>query len=108
MISNDKIDLELRGKKILVTGAAGSIGSEIVRQLTHYFPALIILCDKAETPMHDLTLELNEHFPAANYKAYMGDVCDYQRMENLFETYNPDIVFHAAAYKHVPMMQQLR
>jgi FlaA1/EpsC-like NDP-sugar epimerase len=104
-ISNDKIDSELRGKKILVTGAAGSIGSEIVRQLTHYYPSLIILCDKAETPMHDLTLELNEHYKSANYKAYMGDVCDYQRMENLFETYNPDIVFHAAAYKHVPMME---
>jgi FlaA1/EpsC-like NDP-sugar epimerase len=104
-ISNDKIDGELRGKKILVTGAAGSIGSEIVRQLTQYHPALIILCDKAETPMHDLTLELNEHYTSANYKAYMGDVCDYQRMENLFETYNPDIVFHAAAYKHVPMME---
>ncbi|HYD20316.1 MAG TPA: nucleoside-diphosphate sugar epimerase/dehydratase [Flavipsychrobacter sp.] len=104
-ISNDKIDSELRGKKILVTGAAGSIGSEIVRQLTNYYPSLIILCDKAETPMHDLTLELNENYKSANYKAYMGDVCDYQRMENLFETYNPDIVFHAAAYKHVPMME---
>lgn len=104
-ISNDKIDGELRGKKILVTGAAGSIGSEIVRQLTNYYPSLIILCDKAETPMHDLTLELNENFKSANYKAYMGDVCDYLRMENLFETYNPDIVFHAAAYKHVPMME---
>ena len=104
-ISNEKIDGELRGKKILVTGAAGSIGSEIVRQLTNYHPTLIILCDKAETPMHDLTLELNEHYKSANYKAYMGDVCDSRVWRDLFETYNPDIVFHAAAYKHVPMME---
>lgn len=104
-IHNEAIYSELRGKKILVTGAAGSIGSELVRQLVHYRPSLIILCDKAETPMHDFTLEVQEKFKNSNVKAYLGDICDRQRMELLFEVYNPEIVFHAAAYKHVPLME---
>jgi FlaA1/EpsC-like NDP-sugar epimerase len=105
-IHNEAIYSELKGKKILVTGAAGSIGSELVRQLLHYRPALIILCDKAETPMHELTLELAEKYKNAAIKAYMGDICDRQRMEHLFEVYNPNLVFHAAAYKHVPLMEE--
>jgi FlaA1/EpsC-like NDP-sugar epimerase len=104
-INNEQLHSELRGKKILVTGAAGSIGSELVRQLTHYHPSLLILCDKAETPMHNLQLELNEKYPHANIKAYIGDICDVVRMEHLFEIYNPEIVYHAAAYKHVPLME---
>jgi len=104
-INNEKIYFELKGKKVLVTGAAGSIGSELVYQLINYRPSLIILCDKAETPMHDLSIELKEKFPNANIKPYMGDICDRVRMEHLFEIYNPDIVFHAAAYKHVPLME---
>ncbi len=104
-IHNEAIYSELKGKKILVTGAAGSIGSELVRQLLQYRPSLIILCDKAETPMHDFHMEIKDKHENANVKAYLGDICDRQRMEHLFEVYNPQIVFHAAAYKHVPLME---
>jgi FlaA1/EpsC-like NDP-sugar epimerase len=104
-INNEKLNSELKGKKIVVTGAAGSIGSELVRQLISYRPLLIILCDKAETPLHDLQLEIREKYPQADIKGYIGDICDRVRMEHLFEIYNPDVVFHAAAYKHVPLME---
>ena len=104
-IHNEAIYTELKGKKILVTGAAGSIGSELVRQLVQYRPSLIILCDKAESPMHEFHLEVQERYKNANVKAYMGDITDRQRMEHLFEVYAPQIVFHAAAYKHVPLME---
>lgn len=104
-IDNDKIHFELKNKKILVTGAAGSIGSELVRQLIKYKPSIIILCDKAETPMHELYLEIKENHKEAPIKAYIGDICDRVRMEHLFEIYNPEVVFHAAAYKHVPLME---
>ena len=105
-IHNEAIYTELKGKKILVTGAAGSIGSELVRQLLQYRPSLIILCDQAETPTHDFMLEIQEKYKNLNVKAYLGDICDRQRMEHLFEVYNPEIVFHAAAYKHVPLMEE--
>lgn len=104
-IENEKIYQQIKGKKILVTGAAGSIGSELVRQLITYKPALLVLCDKAETPLHELQLELLEKHPNAPIKPYIGDICDKVRMEHLFEVYNPQIVYHAAAYKHVPLME---
>ncbi len=105
-IHNEAIYTELKGKKILVTGAAGSIGSELVRQLLQYRPSLLILCDQAETPMHEFMLEIQEKHKNSNVKGYLGDICDQQRMEHLFEVYNPQIVFHAAAYKHVPLMEE--
>jgi FlaA1/EpsC-like NDP-sugar epimerase len=104
-IHNEAIYSELKGKKILVTGAAGSIGSELVRQLTQYRPSLIIMCDQAETPMHEMTLEMNEKYKHITTKSYIGDICDRNRMEHLFEVYAPQFVFHAAAYKHVPLME---
>ncbi len=105
-IHNEAIYTALKGKKILVTGAAGSIGSELVRQLLNYRPSVIILCDQAETPMHEFVLELQEKHKSPNIISYLGDICDRPRMEHLFEVYNPHIVFHAAAYKHVPLMEE--
>src|SRR5690606_18097725 len=102
-IKNEQVGKEIRGKKILVTGAAGSIGSEIVRQILQYNPAIIIACDMAETPLHDLRMALPED---AKVKIFIGDICDHVRMEQIFEIYAPDIVYHAAAYKHVPLMEE--
>lgn len=101
-IKNEKVAFEIKGKTVLVTGAAGSIGSEITRILTTYEPALIIACDNAETPLHSLKLSLGEQ---ANVKIHIGDITNKSRMEQIFETYNPDFVYHAAAYKHVPIME---
>jgi FlaA1/EpsC-like NDP-sugar epimerase len=105
-IRNPRISEEIRGKNILVTGAAGSIGSEIVRQLVRYEPGLIVLCDKAESPLHELELELAEKSGRVQIIPFIGNVCDYTRMQQLFEIYAPAIVYHAAAYKHVPMMEK--
>ncbi|WP_245950974.1 polysaccharide biosynthesis protein [Chitinophaga dinghuensis] len=105
-IRNPRISEELKGKNILVTGAAGSIGSEIVRQLVKYEPGLIVLCDKAESPLHELELELAEKSGRAQIIPFIGNVCDHTRMQQLFDIYAPAIVYHAAAYKHVPMMEK--
>jgi FlaA1/EpsC-like NDP-sugar epimerase len=104
-INNNQIKSQIKGKRILVTGAAGSIGSEIVRQLIPYAPELIILCDQAETPLHTLELELIENGTRANCVSYLADITNKSRMESLFEEFKPQYVYHAAAYKHVPMME---
>lgn len=96
----------LSGKTILVTGAAGSIGSEIVRQLTRFETGRIILVDNAETPMFHLENELQDHFAHAPVKTILADVTDQVKMDRVFKECKPEIVFHAAAYKHVPLMEE--
>lgn len=104
-INNQQIRSQIKGKKVLVTGAAGSIGSEIVRQLLPYAPEIIILCDQAETPLHSLELEIRESGTHVNCVPYLADVTNQVRMNDLFEQFKPHYVYHAAAYKHVPMME---
>lgn len=99
------VEQQLNGKRILVTGAAGSIGSGLVRQLTNYHPELIILLDQAESAMYDFHNELVQNEKAENLEIVIGDIRSRDRMKNLFETLKPHIVFHAAAYKHVPLME---
>jgi len=105
VINNNQIRAQIKGKRVLVTGAAGSIGSEIVRQLLPYAPEMIILCDQAETPLHHLELELQEKGTRINCISFLADVTNQKRMEGLFESFKPQYVYHAAAYKHVPMME---
>jgi hypothetical protein len=95
----------LTGKKILITGAAGSIGSEIVRQIAQFHPQKLILIDQAETPLHDIRLMMARQFADIEAETIVSDICMKVRMEEIFEMYRPDYVFHAAAYKHVPMME---
>jgi FlaA1/EpsC-like NDP-sugar epimerase len=113
LLSRDPIQLNmkriadgLRDKTILVTGAAGSIGSEIVRQLTRFNVGKLVLVDNAETPMFHLEGELLEHFAHAPVRTILADVTDQLRMNGIFKQYRPEFVFHAAAYKHVPLMEQ--
>lgn len=104
-LDKEKIKNQLCGKKILITGAAGSIGSELVRQIIPFKPKQIILLDNAETPLFDLENELIAVHKISNYEIVVGDVRNKERMENVFNTFRPDDVYHAAAYKHVPLME---
>jgi len=95
----------LQGKRVLITGSAGSIGSEIVRQVATFKPAKLMLIDQAETPQHDIRLMMNKDFPDVPYEAIVTSIDRRTRMEYIFESFRPEYVFHAAAYKHVPMME---
>lgn len=97
---------QLTGKTILVTGGAGSIGSEIVRQVAKYNPKKLIILDQAETPLHNLQLEVESKFPDLNYKCIICDVGNLRRLEIMFQNHQIDVVYHAAAYKHVPLMEE--
>lgn len=105
-LSKDKIAAELKGKIVLITGAAGSIGSEIVRQVIPFNPKKIILLDQAESPLYDLSNELKLIQQGVAIELVIGDVAHEQRMRNVFKAYQPQYVFHAAAYKHVPLMEE--
>lgn len=96
---------QLKGKRILITGAAGSIGSEIVRQVLKFGPAKVVMLDCAESPLYDLELEIGELRQSNITEPVIADIRNRERMENVFRTFKPQIVFHAAAYKHVPMME---
>jgi FlaA1/EpsC-like NDP-sugar epimerase len=108
VLNDNAVSKMHRDKVILVTGAAGSIGSEIARQLMHYQATRIILLDQAETPLHDLSLKFRSIFSDFDKRAVlvMGDVSNQERMDWVFNTYKPQLVYHAAAYKHVPMMEE--
>jgi len=99
------INQQLNNKIILITGAAGSIGAELARQCAKFNPLLLVLLDQAESPLHELELEFNEHQLSVKHEVVIGDVRNKERMRNVFNTFKPHIVFHTAAYKHVPMME---
>ncbi|MBR0499875.1 MAG: polysaccharide biosynthesis protein [Bacteroidales bacterium] len=104
-ISMDRIMERFSGKVVLVTGASGSIGSELCRQLARLGVKKLVLFDNAETPMHNLRLELEDRFKGLNFVPVIGDVRQVQRLDYVFRTWHPQVVFHAAAYKHVPLME---
>jgi FlaA1/EpsC-like NDP-sugar epimerase len=95
----------LNGQRVLITGAAGSIGSELVRQIATYKPEAMMLIDQAETPEHDIRLMMSREFPDVSAETVVTSICKEERMEKIFSEFRPDYVFHAAAYKHVPMME---
>ena len=112
LLPRDKIEIDLEavreqltGKRILITGAAGSIGSEIVRQVAQFAPERMVLIDQAETPLHDVRWMMARQWSNIESYTVVSDICVRERMEELFEEHRPDYVFHAAAYKHVPMME---
>ena len=104
-LSYETLNGFIKGKTVLVTGAAGSIGSELVRQVMKQDPKLLIALDQAETPSYHLDLELQAYSNYSNVKTVIGSVTDESRMASIFKTYSPNVIFHAAAYKHVPLME---
>jgi len=104
-LDEENISKQIKGKIVLVTGAAGSIGSEMVRQIVNYKPKFLILLDQAESPLYEMEMELKDKLHFSSAEVVIGDVRNKERMENLFRTFKPQIVFHSAAYKHVPMME---
>lgn len=103
-VDMDSVGAMLTGKRVLITGSAGSIGSEMVRQIAIYKPAMMVLIDQAETPQHDIMLMTNK-YPDIKTEVIVTSICHGHRMDRIFNKYRPDYVFHAAAYKHVPMME---
>lgn len=104
-LDNEIISSQLKNKTILITGAAGSIGSELARQCARFSPKKIYLLDQSESPLHELELEFYDKYKNTSFEVVMADVRNEERMKNVFNTFKPQIVFHAAAYKHVPMME---
>ena len=104
-IDMHKVASHLEGKRVMITGAAGSIGSEIMRQVASFNPYQLILVDQAETPLHDIRLELQDRWRDINAETIIADISNPSRMEYIFRKYRPQYIFHAAAYKHVPMME---
>ena len=105
-VNTREIEAYFAGKVVMVTGAAGSIGSELCRQLAAFGVGYLVLFDNAETPMHELRLELERNFPNLKFTPFVGDVRQKERLRMVFEKYHPRVVFHAAAYKHVPLMEE--
>jgi FlaA1/EpsC-like NDP-sugar epimerase len=105
MLDQENVAEQLRGKVVLITGAAGSIGSELVRQIAGYSPLKLIALDQAESPLYDLENELRLDYPSLNLEVVIGDIRRENRMARLFEAFKPEVVYHAAAYKHVPLME---
>ncbi|MDE6717527.1 MAG: SDR family NAD(P)-dependent oxidoreductase, partial [Muribaculaceae bacterium] len=112
LLPRDKIEVDmeaaaklLQGNVVMITGAAGSIGSEMVRQIAAYSPSHLVLVDQAETPMHDIRLMMKNEYPEIKAETIVADIADRKMMDRIFETFKPEYVFHAAAYKHVPMME---
>ena len=106
VLDNNKISAQIKGKTVLITGGAGSIGSEIVRQVLNFNPFKIIILDQAESPLHSLQLEISEISNKVKIRTVLADIKDYSALELVFEKYKPDFVYHAAAYKHVPLMEE--
>ena len=104
-IQNEEVMRRHFEKAVLVTGGAGSIGSEIVRQVAQFKPSLIVVLDQAETPLHEIQLEMEEKYPEINFRFILGDISNKHRLEPLFQKYNFSMVYHAAAYKHVPLIE---
>ena len=105
-LDSKQIQKDLINKVILVTGAAGSIGSEIARQISQFYPKKVILIDQAESPIYDLELELKENFPYLDIEVMLADITNYKRLDKIFQHAEPNLIYHAAAYKHVPLIEE--
>lgn len=105
-LDNEEVKKRHFNKTVLVTGGAGSIGSEIVRQVAQFNPSLIVVLDQAETPLYEIELEMKEKFPHVQFRFVLADISNKHRLERLFQKYEFSMVYHAAAYKHVPIIEE--
>lgn len=106
ILENTEVKSRHVGKQVLITGGAGSIGSEIVRQVAQFRPELVVVLDQAETPLYEIEMEITKSYPEVNFKFIMADVANFRRLEQLFEAHHFSMVYHAAAYKHVPLVEE--